>query len=176
MLELNNWLGMTLPSVRLAATTGENIDISKLRGITVVYTYPRTSPPNEPPIEGWDQIQGARGCTPQSKGYADRYTDLKQAGVGAIFGLSTQDTAYQVEVVGRMELPFPILSDEKLELANAIGLPTFEAGGMTLLTRLSLIIQDGKLRKVFSPIHNPAENAADMLRYLKSTSQHTRHP
>ncbi|MCK4823139.1 peroxiredoxin [bacterium] len=163
-------VGNSLPSVRLAATTGEDIDISKLLGITVVYAYPRTSPPNEPPIEGWDKIQGARGCTPQSKGYAARYTDLKQAGVGAIFGLSTQDTAYQAEAVDRMELPFPILSDEKLELATAIGLPTFEAGGMTLLTRLSLIIQDGKLRKIFSPIDNPAENAADMLRYLKTKS------
>ncbi|MCV0427978.1 MAG: peroxiredoxin [Roseibium sp.] len=158
--------GKPVPELTLTATDGTAADLSSLEGITVVYAYPRTSPPNQPPIEGWDQIPGARGCTPQSKGFAEQHDAILQAGALRVFGLSTQNSDYQAEVVERLNLPFEILSDAELKLADALGLPRFEAGGMTLLSRLTLVVEDGKVRKVFYPVENPAENAAEVAAYL----------
>lgn len=158
--------GKAVPDVALPATDGTEVNLALLPGITVVYAYPRTSPPNEPPIEGWDQIPGARGCTPQTKGFADHYDAILEAGAARVFGLSTQDTGYQTEVVERFALPFPILSDEQLALAGKLGLPWFEAGGMTLLTRITLVIENGVIRKVFAPIEDPAGNAAAVAAFL----------
>jgi len=158
--------GKAVPDVALPATDGTEVNLSPITGTTVVYAYPRTSPPNEPPIEGWDQIPGARGCTPQSKGFAEHYDAILKAGAARVFGLSTQDTGYQKEVVERLGLPFPILSDEQLSLSGKLGLPWFEAGGMRLLTRITLIIENGVIRKVFAPVEDPAGNAADVAAYL----------
>lgn len=159
--------GTRLPSITLPATDGKDVDLSKLAGLGVVYAYPRTSPPDAPPIEGWDLIPGARGCTPQSCAFRDHYAELKQAGGAFLYGLSTQDTAYQAEVASRLHLPFPLLSDVHLKFANAVGLSTFEAGGMTLLERLTLIVKDGIIVHFMSPVDEPGKNAEEVLGYLK---------
>src|SRR5262249_30355638 len=125
--------GLRLPSVPLAATDGSQVDLSKLKGRTVVYIYPRTGVPGRSPPDGWDAIPGARGCTPQSCSFRDHFGELKELGVAQLYGLSTQDTAYQREAATRLHLPFPILSDEKLALTKALTLPTFSVAGMTLL-------------------------------------------
>lgn len=115
--------GLRLPSVPLRATNGQVVDLARLSGRTVVYCYPRTGRPDEPAPDGWDAIPGARGCTPQSCAFRDHYAELH--GLGAeVFGLSTQDTAYQREAVERLQLPFPVLSDAELRFAHALRLPT----------------------------------------------------
>ena len=154
--------GARLPSVPLAATDGSQVDLSKLAGRTVLYVYPRTGVPGQAPPDGWDQIPGARGCTPQSCSFRDHFAELKRLGVSHLYGLSTQDTGYQREAVERLHLPFPILSDESLELARAIKLPTFTAAGMTLLKRMALVIDDGVITKVFYPVFPPDKNAEDV--------------
>ena len=159
-------IGSPFPNVSLQATNGEAINLSKLAGISVLYAYPRTSPPNAPPIEGWDLIPGARGCTPQSCAFRDHYAELKDAGAAYLFGLSTQNTEYQAEVVGRLHLPFPLLSDSDLSLTQALELPTFEAGGMTLITRSTLIVENGVVLEVMSPVSAPDQNAEDVLTFL----------
>src|SRR5215813_4758400 len=106
--------GMVLPSIPLRSTNDEQIDLAALKGRTVVYVYPRTGRPEQPGSAVWDAIPGARGCTPQSCGFRDRYAELQSLGVSAIFGLSTQTTDYQREVVERLHLPFPLLSDSSL--------------------------------------------------------------
>lgn len=111
---VDHLFGMQLPSVMLAATDGSIVNLSAGDGVTVVYAYPRTSPPDQPPIEGWYQIPGARGCTSQSKEFAVHYDDIIAAGAKRVFGLSTQDTAYQSEMKVRLHLPFEILSDADL--------------------------------------------------------------
>ena len=161
--------GLKLPSVALAATDGSQVDLSKLDGRTVVYIYPRTGVPGEPSPEGWDQIPGARGCTPQSCSFRDQYAELKRLGVAHLFGLSTQDTAYQREAVERMHLPFPVLSDESLKLAHAINLPTFSVAGMTLLKRMALVIDDGVIGKVFYPVFPPDKNAQEIITWLQGS-------
>jgi peroxiredoxin len=165
----NHLTGMRLPDLALPATAGGAVNLAKLKGRTVVYVYPRTGVPgvNLPP--GWDEIPGARGCTPQSCGFRDHFGDLKRLGVAQLYGLSTQDTAYQQEAVGRLHLPFAILSDDKLELTRAMNLPTFTTSGMTLLKRMALVIDDGVIGKVFYPVFPPDKNAADVAAWLRSS-------
>lgn len=158
--------GMRLPSIALASTGGGSVDLSSLEGWTVVYIYPRTGKPDEAPPAGWDAIPGARGCTPQTCGYRDHYDELLELGVDYLFGLSTQDTAYQQELVERLYLPFRILSDEKLELQRALNLPTFEVEGMTLIKRLTLILHDGVIEHVFYPVFPPDTSAPTVIHWL----------
>ena len=127
-------IGITLPSLSLLATNGTKVNLSQVQGRFVVYCYPRTGTPNTSLPEGWDQIPGARGCTPQSCAYRDHYQELKALGA-EVFGLSVQTTEYQTEMVNRLHLPFPVLSDEHFEFQRALNLPTFEVAGMTLLKR-----------------------------------------
>lgn len=159
-------VGMRLPSIALPATSGPAVDLSTPAGLVVVYAYPRTGRPGVDNPDGWDLIPGARGCTPQSCAFRDRFEELKALGVDRLFGLSTQDTAYQKEAAGRMHLPFPILSDEHRTLASALRLPTFETGGMTLLKRLTLVIRDGVIEHVFYPVFPPDRNAAEVAAWL----------
>ena len=161
--------GMRLPSVPLTSTAGDEVDLSALNGTTVVYCYPLTGRPGRDLPPGWDDIPGARGCTPQSCAFRDHHAELEELGA-RVFGLSTQDTAYQRETAERLHLPFPLLSDEKLKFARALELPTFEAEGMTLITRLTMIVEDGQIRKVFYPVFPPGRNAEDVLGWLSEHS------
>ena len=160
--------GLKLPPVALAATDGSQVDLSKLSGRTVVYIYPRTGVPGRPMPEGWNEIPGARGCTPQSCGFRDHFAELERLGVARVFGLSSQDSAYQREAVERLHLPFAVLSDERLELARAIKLPTFKVAGMTLLKRMALVIDDGIITKVFYPVFPPDKNAEEVIAWLRN--------
>jgi peroxiredoxin len=158
--------GMLLPDLRLRATSGQTVRLSALPGPrTVLYLYPMTGRPGTPLPEGWDQIPGARGCTPESCGFRDHHAAL--VGTGAhVYGLSSQDTAYQTEAVQRLQLPFPILSDPGLELAAALSLPTFDAGTGPLYKRLTMVIADGRIEHVFYPIFPPDEHAEKVLDWL----------
>ena len=160
---------MKLPDLALPATSGGPVNLSKLKGRTVVYVYPRTGVPGIDAPPGWDAIPGARGCTPQSCGFRDHFAELKQLGVMQIYGLSTQDTAYQKEAATRLHLPFAILSDEKLALTKTMKLPTFTTSGMTLLKRMALVIDDGTISRVFYPVFPPDKNAAEVIGWLQES-------
>jgi peroxiredoxin len=163
-------VGMRLPSIPLAATDGRLIDLSAQPGRVVVYAYPRTGVPDKPNPDGWDAIPGARGCTPQSCSFRDHHAELRSLGVAAVYGLSTQDTAYQREAANRLHLPFALLSDEHLALTSALKLPTFQVGSMALLKRLTLIIRDGTVEHVFYPVFPPDRNAVDVVQWLADAS------
>ena len=158
--------GMRLPSLALPATDGRTVDLSTLSGRSIVYAYPRTGRPNEPLPAGWDEIPGARGCTPQSCAYRDLAAELGALGA-RVFGLSTQDTVYQQEAAERLHLPFPLLSDERRELTAVLSLPTFEVEGMTLIKRLTLVIDDGAIETVFYPVFPPDADAARVAAWLR---------
>ncbi len=160
--------GMKLPSLALASTRGRRVDLSTLTGTTVVYIYPRTGRPEQELPTGWNAIPGARGCTPQSCAFRDHYQELKTLGASELFGLSTQDTAYQQEAAERLHLPFELLSDAKLEFAHALRLPTFEVDGMQLIKRITLVVRNGRIVKVFYPVFPPDRNADDVLEWLRS--------
>ncbi len=162
--------GKRMASIRLPATSGEAVDLSALSGRTIVYAYPRTGRPGVDDPDGWDMIPGARGCTPQSCSFRDHFGELRGLGVDHLFGLSTQDSAYQREAAERLHLPFPLLSDEHLRLAQAMDLPTFQTSGMTLLKRFTLVIDDGVIGHVLYPVFPPDRSAADVIGLL------SRHP
>ena len=133
----------------------------------MVYIYPRTGVPGQDLPTGWDAIPGARGCTPQSCGFRDHFGELQRLGVAQLYGLSTQDTAYQQEAANRLHLPFAILSDDKLAFSRALKLPTFSVDGMTLLKRMALVIDDGVISKAFYPVFPPDKNAEEVIAWLQ---------
>lgn len=162
--------GRRLPDFALPATNGEAVNLSKLAGRGVVYIYPRTGRPGQVLPTGWDGIPGARGCTPQSCGFRDHFAELTRLGVSYVYGLSTQDTAYQSEAAERLHLPFAILSDAELKLTRLLDLPTFEVDGMTLLKRMAWVIDGGIIVKVFYPVFPPDKNAADVLAWAQAAT------
>jgi peroxiredoxin len=157
--------GAALPAVELPATDGGGVRLDRLAR-AVVYAYPRTGRPGEaPPVPDWDLIPGARGCTPESCGFRDHHAELSAAGAD-VYGLSTQGTAYQREAAARLALPFALLSDATLELTRALRLPTFDAGGQTLLKRLTLVVASGVVEHVFYPVFPPDAHAGEVLAWL----------
>ncbi len=159
--------GTRLPDLALPATGGPAVNLAKLPGRSIVYIYPRTGVPGVDAPPEWDDIPGARGCTPQSCGFRDHFAELGALGIAHVFGLSTQDTDYQGEAAQRLHLPFPILSDAALTLTRALNLPTFSVAGMTLLKRMALVIDDGTITKVFYPVFPPDKNAAEVIAWLR---------
>jgi peroxiredoxin/GNAT superfamily N-acetyltransferase len=158
--------GLRLPSIPLTGTDGTTVDLSAVRGRAVVFAYPRTGKPNEPPlVPDWDLIPGARGCTPQTCSFRDLAADFRAVDT-SVFGLSTQEPEYQRELAERLHLPFPVLSDAQFALTRAVKLPTMDVGGLTLIKRLAWVQRDGVIEHVFYPVFPPDENAATVLAWL----------
>jgi len=159
--------GLELPSLPLPATTGSTVDLADLAGERLVaYLYPRTGRPGEPLPDGWNDIPGARGCTPQSCSYRDSLAEFAQLGA-AVVGVSAQSAAEQAEFAAREHIPFPLLSDPGMHLADRLALPTFEVAGMTLYKRLTLIAEAGRVAKVFYPVFPPDRDATQVLNWLR---------
>jgi peroxiredoxin len=161
--------GARMPPLALPATDGSSFPVDRpAAGFDrlILFAYPRTGRPGEPPLTpDWDSIPGARGCTPESCGFRDHARELAAMGA-AVAGISTQTTEYQREVVERLRLPFPLLSDADRRLTDALGLPTFEAGGQVLLKRLTLVVRGGVVERVFYPVFPPDRHAEDVLRWI----------
>jgi peroxiredoxin len=163
--------GTRLPDTALPSTAGGAVVLAGMPGRTVVYAFPRTGVPGEPSLdENWEMIPGARGCTPESCAFRDHHGEISDAGA-QLFGLSTQDTAFQRAAVERLHLPFALLSDDRLELTRALKLPTFVAGSatrVTLLKRFTLVLRDGVIEHVFYPVFPPDRHADEVLGWLKA--------
>lgn len=160
-------VGLSLPGTVLTSTSGEAIQLGSVLGWLVIYCYPMTGQPQVDLPTGWDQIPGARGCTPQSCSYRDHYKEIKALNA-EVFGLSIQSTAYQQEMVGRLHLPFQVLSDEKYEFQKALKLPTFDVEGMTLLKRLTMIVKDGVIQKIHYPVFPSDSDPIWVIDHLKA--------
>ena len=162
-------VGMAIPPVSLRATNDTAVVLSELKGRTIVFGYPRTGEPGKIAlVDDWDMIPGARGCTPQTCAFRDLFAELKAAGAAQVFGLSTQSNDYQTEMASRLHLPFPVLSDEKLELVDALNLPVMDVAGLTMIKRLALVIDDARITHVFYPVFPLDRNAGDVLAWLKA--------
>ena len=155
--------GMELPSLELPSTLPYDLGAARL----VAYVYPRTGVPGVPPPEGWDDIPGARGCTPQSCAYRDTLAEFERLGASVV-GISAQSPAEQAEFATREHIPFPLLSDESLQLAAALHLPTFEADDMSLYKRLTLVAESRRIVKAFYPVFPPDRNATEVLSWLRA--------
>jgi len=162
--------GRELPPLQLASTAGDPVDLrDAARSLLVLYVYPRTGGPGIPDIEGWDEIPGARGCTPENCAFRDHARELRELGA-TVHGLSAQPLEEQRAFARRERMPYPLLNDSALELATDPGLPTFEAGGLLLYRRLTLIARAGRVDHVFYPVFPPDEHAAEVLSWLRAAA------
>ncbi|MEE2699260.1 MAG: peroxiredoxin [Pseudomonadota bacterium] len=159
--------GAKLPDITLPTTNDDWVNLSNHIGILVVYFYPMTGRPNVPPPDGWDEIPGARGCTPQSCSFRDHFSELSALGA-SIFGMSTQDTSYQKEMVERLQLPFPVISDSNLEYSDALKIPTFYVDKKRLMKRVTLIVIDGVISTFHYPIFPSYSDPEWVISYLSS--------
>lgn len=165
---------LRLPALTLPASDGSTVELAALgQGRTVLYVYPLTGRPGVDLPEGWDAIPGARGCTAEACGFRDHHEDLREAGAARVYGLSSQPGDYQRELVDRLRLPFAMLADPGFSVRDALGLPTFSAGGMTLYRRLTVIITDGAIEHVFYPVFPPDQHAGEVIDWLRAHSQRT---
>ena len=158
--------GLTLPSLSLNASDGSQVNIAQLKGRTIVYAYPMTARPGTPLPDGWNTIPGARGCTPQSCSFRDHMRELTALGVQHLYRLSTQDTSYQQEAVNRLHLPFSLISDHKMQLQQALNLPVMSVEGVRLLKRLTMVVDDSTITKVFYPVFPPDKNVTNVINWL----------
>ena len=167
-MAVDDLLGAALPDLPLPATDGRRVSLARLGpGRAIVYAYPWIAGPDgAPPSPDWDAIPGARGCTPESCGFRDHAAELAELGA-AVLGLSAQPTELQREAAARLRLPFALLWDEDLRLTSELGLPTFRAAGRTLLRRLTLVVRDGLVERVWYPVVAPDRHAEDILGWLR---------
>jgi peroxiredoxin len=157
-------VGSQLPDVALPSTSGHDIRLANFAtGRWVLFIYPRTGVPGQKEPDGWASIPGAKGCTAEACSFRDNLSELQQAGAEIVAGLSVQSTVYQREAADRLHLPYPLLSDEALQFTKALSLPTFEASGMKLLKRVTLIVDSRIITHVFYPVF-PAEGHAEEVR------------
>jgi peroxiredoxin len=164
------------PALTLPSTGGGDVDLAAIASgsdLVVAYVYPRTGVPGEPSPAGWDDIPGARGCTPQSCAFRDSLEEFA-AVAASVLGISAQSSAEQAEFAERERIPFPLLADPGLRLADALRLPTFGVEGMTLYRRLTLVARQGRIVKAFYPVFPPDRNAAEVLAWLRATDERPR--
>ena len=159
-------LGKSLPNIILRSTSGKRVNMSHVRGQAVFFCYPMTGQPGVKLPDGWDSIPGARGCTPQSCSFRDRYQEL-QAFNTQVYGISTQKSSTQLEAVERLHLPYELLSDADFKLTTSLQLPTFEVENRRFIKRLTLIVRGSEIVKVFYPIFPPEKNVMDVVEWLK---------
>src|SRR4051794_4764255 len=162
--------GMAIPDLELPSTANHRVNLAKVAAPrVVVYCYPMTGRPGKALPAGWDDIPGARGCTPETCGFRDHHKDLAKL-QAEVFGVSTQSTAYQQEMVKRLEVPFEVLSDEYFALTKALKLPTFTVEGMTLLKRLTLVVRNHRIEQVFYPVFPPDKHADEVIAWLRANA------
>lgn len=165
----NHLTELFLPDIQLNATNGDAVQLNQLQGKHVIYIYPMTGQPNIALPENWDNIPGARGCTPQSCSFRDHSDELAKLST-RIFGLSSQATEYQLEVKNRLHLPFELLSDASMLLKKSLGLPTFFAGNIEMYKRLTLIVENNQIINTFYPVFPPDKNVHEVIEWLTTNS------
>jgi peroxiredoxin len=157
--------GMRIPDVVLPSSMGDVALAALAADRLVLYFYPQTGPPDKAIPPGWDELPGARGCTPQSCGFRDHAAELT-AFAARVAGVSSQSLSEQQEFAARTKIPFPVISDDGFVLAARLSLPTFEFDGRRFYKRVALIAENGVVVKVFYPVFPPDRNAADVLDWL----------
>ena len=160
-------LGTMLPQLTLESTHGSLSLRALAQEKLVLYVYPRAGRPGVPSLPGWDEIPGARGCTPQSLGFRDEYERFRMLAYD-VAAVSAQTLDDQQEFAERNAIPYPVLADPELRLSATLRLPTFEVEGVTLYKRMALVVEGCAIVKVFYPVFPPNENAREVLAWLES--------
>lgn len=157
--------GVQLPAIGLPSTDGGRVALSDLVARTAVFVHPSIGGIDDALLEEWTAIPGARGCTPEACGFWDRLGSFRSARVD-VLGLSGQPVGQQRDAVERLRLPYPLLSDEQLQLAGSLGLPTFEFHHQMYFKRVTLIVRQGRVEAALYPVFPPHQAAEQALAWL----------
>jgi len=162
-------LGIIIPSIILPSTKGK-MDLSKINTqYVILYFFPMMSVPEKTLPSGWNDIPGARGCTPQNIIINEHIKDLQKYDA-LIFGISTQPIDELVKLSVLRKFAQPLISDSSLKFQEQLNIPTFQVGNDTMYKRLTLIVKDSKIVKAFYPIFPPDKHIFEIIEWLKNNS------
>ena len=160
-------LGMEIPEISLLTSNGDYIKLRRKESFRIVmYFYPMTGRPDKPLPKNWNDIPGARGCTPENCSFRDNYDELVKLNALPI-GITSQSIEDIKEMVRRLKINFDILSDYNLSFAKSLKLPTFSVDSAVYIKRLTLIVDNYKIVKVFYPVFPSDKHINDVLNWLK---------
>ena len=158
--------GQRLPPIPLPATDGRSLRLDSLPTRSVIFVYPAMGGPGrDDQLRDWTATPGARGCTPEACSFRDELAGFRAAGI-EVFGLSSQDRGTQRKYATELRLPYPLVSDERFQLAVLPGLPTFDFHGRRYYRRLTLLAADGAIEAALYPVFPPDEAASQALGWL----------
>ncbi|TKS96129.1 redoxin family protein [Streptomyces lasalocidi] len=160
--------GRPLPALTFTGTDGSNICLDAVSDARwVLFFYPLTGDPAADIPDGWNEIPGARGCSQEACSFRDNLDALRSEGVDRVLALSSDRADYQQALVDRLHLPYPMLSDPRLTLADKLKLPTFEANGQRLYRRLTLVLRGATIEHVFYPVFPPDTHADQVIQWFR---------
>ena len=120
----------------------------------VIYFYPKDNTP---------------GCTTQACAFRDSYDQFKQKGV-IVIGISKDSPESHQKFIDDYDLPFLLLSDEKLEVIEAFGVwvekSMYGKKYMGVERATFVLDENHTITHVFEKA-SPKENASDILKALK---------
>jgi len=165
--DAKNLKNKMFPNISLPNQEGNLLRLHRLDTFRIVfYFYPMTGRPDKPLPENWNNIPEAKGCTLQTCFFRDNYDKIISLNALPI-GISTQTVDDNKEMTLRLRVPYDVLSDEKLELRNALNLPMFSINKKKYLKRITLIIEKNIIKKVFYPIYSMDKHIEEVLKWLK---------
>lgn len=166
---LHELVGRRMPYVGLPSTAGTTVDVVDPHArTTVLFGYPATGRPTPLP-DGWEDIAGTTGCTLENRLFAGRYGEFVDQRI-AVRGVSTQRPDEQQAFAQAEDIPHLLLSDLDLELAAALRLPTFRAGGYERLKRVVLVVGADR---VVQAVRYPVTDIADAVDWAFTTASFT---
>ena len=147
-------VGDEAPDIQVATDSGEEFQLSDMRGKRVVlYFYPKADTP---------------GCTVEACEFRD---DLKKftKKETAIVGVSPDKPTAQAKFKTKYDLPFTLLADEDKAAAHAYGVwkekNMYGKKVMGIERTTFLIDEQGKIQKIFPKV-KPAGHAEEVLAAL----------
>ena len=155
------------PNISLPNQDGNLLNLHRIDTFRLVlYFYPMTGRPDRPLPDNWNNIPGAKGCTIQNCSFRDKYDEIITLNAVPI-GISSQSVNDNKEMTSRLKIPYDVLSDDKLELSNALNIPTFSVNSKFFLKRITLIVEKKIIKKVFYPINDINKHIEEVLKWLK---------
>jgi len=162
-------VGITIPSIIFTSTKGD-LDLSKINTqYIVMYFFPMMFVPEKTLPSRWDGIPGARGCTPQNITINQYIEDLQKYDV-SVFGISTQSIDELTELSILRKLSQLLISDSSLKFQEKLQIPTFHVENKTIYKRLTLIVKNSKIIKVFYPVFPPDKHVFEILEWFETNS------
>ena len=155
------------PNISLPNQDGNLLNLHRLDTFRMIlYFYPMTGRPDRPLPDNWNNIPGAKGCTIETCSFRDNYDEMISLNAVPI-GISTQKIEDNKEMTTRLNIPYDVLSDDKLKFQKAINLPIFSIKDNNYFKRLTLIIEKKIIKKIFYPIYHADKHIDEVIQWLK---------